>query len=121
MLAPRNDLYLNAFLSTAEAVGEIAAMAPMVVWIRSDAFMASMIDPLNFDGGESMLMVTEKLAALAEGAVHATMTAGAGVGSAMMTGMAQPDLGFRIADAAVQPMRRRVNDNYRRLTQTRYS
>jgi hypothetical protein len=53
---------------------------------------------------------------MTEGAMRATMAAGAGIGTAMMTGMARPNLAFEIADAAVEPMRRQVKANFDRLT-----
>ena len=116
MFQPRSDEWIDAFLSSAESLGEVARKAPVVAWLRSDSFMAGMMAPLGFDGGESVRMVAEKFAAAAEGAVQASMAAGAGVGHAMMTGMAQPDLAFRICDAAFEPTRRRVRENYDRLT-----
>ncbi len=119
MFDPSKDLFFDAFLSSVERFGEIASKAPVVAWLRSDALLSSLVAPMDFDGGDAILMVTEKLAAVAEGAVQATMTAGAGVGSVMMTGFAQPDLAFRIADAAFEPMHRRVSENYDRLTALR--
>jgi len=108
--------FFDAFISTAESFSDIARMAPMVVWLRSDALMASMSEPLSFDSQESFLMVSEKIAAVTEGAMRATTAAAAGMGSAMMTGMPHPNLAFQIADAAVEPMRRQVQLNYERLT-----
>ncbi len=110
------NFIFDAFMTTAERFSDIARMAPTVVWLRSDALMASMAEPSTFDSRESLLMVSEKIAAMTEGMLRATMTAGAGVGSAIMTGIAQPDLAFKIADAAVEPMRRQVQANYDRLT-----
>ncbi len=107
--------FFDAFLSTAESFSDIARMAPMVVWMRSDAMMASMAAPMTFDNQESFLMVSEKIAAVTEGAMRATIAAGAGMGAAMMTGLAHPNLAFHIADAAVEPMRRQVQSNYDRL------
>jgi hypothetical protein len=115
-----NDAYghsfFDAFMTTATAFNDIARMAPTVVRLRSDALMHSMIEPLSFDSQESLLMVSEKIAAMTEGAMRATIAAGAGIGAAMMTGMAHPNLAFQIADAAVEPMRRQVQANYDRLT-----
>jgi hypothetical protein len=108
--------FLDAFLSTAESFNDIARMAPTVVKLRSDAMMASMITPLAFDSQESMLMVSEKIAAVTEGAMRATLAAGAGMGLAMLTGVAPANLALTIADAAVEPMRRQVQANYDRLT-----
>ncbi len=108
--------FFDAFMTTAESFTDIARMAPMVVWLRSDALMASMAEPLSFDSQESFLMVSEKIAAMTEGAMRATTAAAAGMGTAMMTGMASPKLAFEIADAAVEPMRRQVQSNYDRLT-----
>jgi len=48
--------------------------------------------------------------------MRATIAAGAGMGSAMMTGLPHPNLAFHIADEAVAPMRRQVQANYDRLT-----
>ena len=119
MFEPSSTIWMRAFLSSAAGVGEVAHKAPVVAWLRSDSFMASMVMPMGFDGGESVRMVTEKFAAAAEGAVQASMAVGAGMGRAMMTGSAPADLAFRIVDAAFEPTRRRVRENYDRLTTTR--
>ncbi len=111
-----NKSFFDAFMATAGSFSDIARMAPTVMMLRSDALMASMAEPMAFDSQESILMVSEKIAAVTEGAMRATLAAGAGVGLAMMTGMAQPNLAFKIADAAVEPMRRQVQSNYDRLT-----
>ncbi len=111
-----SNSFFDAFMTTAESFGDIARMAPTVVRLRSDAFMASMAEPMTFDSHESFLMVSEKIAAMTEGAMRATFAAGAGIGAAMMTGVAQPNLAFKIADAAVEPMRRQVKANFDRLT-----
>jgi hypothetical protein len=116
MNVPGTNSFFDAFFTTAASLSDIALMAPTVVKLRSDAFMASMAEPMTFDGQESMLMVSEKIAAVTEGAMRATMAAGAGMGLAMMTGIAPTDLAFKIADAAVEPMRRQVRANYDRLT-----
>ncbi len=106
----------DAFFATAESLGSIVKLAPMVVMMRSDAMLAALADPLGYDGTEPVRMVSEKLAAMTEGAVQASIVAGAEMGTAIMTGMATPDSAFRIASAALEPTRRTVEANYDRLT-----
>lgn len=106
----------DAFFSTAESLNSIAKLAPMVVMMRSDALLAALADPTGYDGTEPVRMVSEKLAAMTEGAVQASLVAGKEMGAALMTGMATPESAFRIASAAIEPMRRTVEANYDRLT-----
>ncbi len=113
---PIGTSFFDAFFATASSFSDIARMAPTVVKIRSDAMMASMASPLSFDGDETIMMVSEKIAAMTEGAMRATLAASAGFGLAMMTGTAPANLAFTITDAAVEPMRRQVQANFDRLT-----
>ena len=115
---PIGTSFIDAFFATAASFSDIARMAPTVVKIRSDAMMASMVSPLAFDGEETLMMVSEKIAAMTEGAMRATFAAGTGMGLAMMTGVAPANLAFTITDAAVEPMRRQVQANFDRLTKT---
>lgn len=106
----------DAFFSTAENLTSIAKFAPLVVMMRSDALLSTLGRPGAFDSAESLRMVSEKIAAASEGVMQATIAAGAAMESAFMTGFAQPDAAFRIANAALEPTRRCVEANFDRLT-----
>lgn len=109
MFAP----WMNSMTSTALAYGEIAALSPMVVALRS----ARMADPISgFGGFENLRMVTEKVSAMQESAMEASKAAGHVFGAAMMAGRPAFDAPLLIAEAAAQPVRRRVKANVKRLS-----
>lgn len=106
----------DAFFATADSLNSIAKFAPMVVMMRSDAMLQAFTDPRTYDGAESLRMISEKLAALTEGAVNASLVAGSEMGATLMTGVATPESAFRIANAALEPTRRTVEANFDRLS-----
>lgn len=106
----------DAFFATADSLNSIAKFAPMVVMMRSESLLHALTDPRTFDGVESVRMISEKLAALTEGAVNASFVAGSEMGATLMTGVATPESAFRIASAALEPTRRTVEANFDRLS-----
>lgn len=98
-----------------EAMNEILRLSPMVVALRTDVALAAMADPASVPAGEPIRMVAEKFDAVAQGAVAATLEASLAVGRGLLGGRLPLDAGFRVATAALAPMRGRLRDNVRRL------
>lgn len=98
-----------------EAWSEIARLSPMVVALRTDAALAALTDPLGAPPGEPLRMVVEKFDAAAQGAIAATLETGWALGRTL-TGRATPlDAALDVAQAAVEPARRKLRANVRRL------
>ncbi|WP_333825258.1 hypothetical protein [Pinisolibacter sp.] len=98
-----------------EAMGEIARLSPMVIALRTDAALAALADPKSAPAGEPVRMVAEKFDALAQSTVAATLEAGLTVGRSMTERRLPVDAAFRVATAALEPIRGRLRDNVRRL------
>jgi len=98
-----------------EAVNEIARLSPMVIALRTDVALNALADPLSVPAGETIRMVAEKFDALAQGAVAATLEAGLTFGRGVTEHRLPLDAGFRIAAAALAPIRGRLRENVDRL------
>lgn len=98
-----------------EAWNEIAALSPQVVALRTDAALASLGSFSAVGDGEQLRMVAEKIDALAEGAVAATLESSLAFGRSL-SGLGGPlDAAADIVVAAVAPMRERLRANVERL------
>jgi len=102
-----------------EAMGEIARLSPMVIALRTDVALHALADPTSVPAGEPIRMVAEKLDAVAQSAMAATLEAGLAVGRGLSERRLPLDAGFSIATAALGPIRDRLRDNVRRLGATR--
>lgn len=98
-----------------EAMSEIARLSPMVIALRTDAAFAALADPKSAPAGEPVRMVVEKFDAMAQSAVAATLEAGLTVGRSVTERRLPVDAAFRVATAALEPIRGRLRDNVRRL------
>ncbi len=98
-----------------EAIDEITRLSPMVVALRTDAALHALTDPGSAPAGESIRMVAEKLDAMAQAAVAATLEAGLSLTRTLTERSLPFDAGFGIATAAMAPIRGRLRDNVRRL------
>ena len=98
-----------------EAMNEIVRLSPMVIALRTDAALSALADPTAAPSGEPVRMVAEKIDALAQGAVAATLEAGLAVTRTFTERRLPFDAGFGIAAAAMEPIRGRLRDNVRRL------
>lgn len=98
-----------------EAIDEITRLSPMVVALRTDAALHALTDPGSASPGESMRMVAEKLDAMAQATVAATLEAGLAVTRTLTERRLPLDAGFGIATAAMAPIRGRLRENVRRL------
>lgn len=105
----------RGMLGVYEAMCEIARLSPMVIALRTDVALHAIADPASVPAGEPMRMVAEKIDAVAQGAVAATLAAGLAVGRGLAERRLPFDAGFRIATAALGPIRGRLRDNVRRL------
>lgn len=114
MFRPRYLLpWMQTMTSNAVAMGEIAALSPMVMAMRAER----MADPTaGFGGFENFRMVSEKLSALQESAMAAGTAAGNVMGAAVMTGRPPFDAPLLIAEAAMKPVHDRVKANVKRLS-----
>ncbi|TBW40010.1 hypothetical protein EYW49_04890 [Siculibacillus lacustris] len=98
-----------------EAYGEIAALAPRVVALRTDAAIGAMTRPSAMAPDEPLRMIVEKFDALMEGAMAATLEAGLAVGRGF-AGQGDPIAVMSgIATAAMAPTRHRLRVNLARL------
>ena len=114
--------YANALNSTlaslttyGEAWGEIVRLSPMVVAMRTDAAFTALADPFSLPPGEPIRMVVEKIDAVAEGAVAATLETGLALGRSLTGRTAPLEAVLGIATAAVGPARQRLRANVERL------
>lgn len=98
-----------------EAMDEIVRLSPMVIALRTDVALAAFADPTSLPAGEPIRMVAEKFDAVAQGTLAATLEAGLAVGRGLVERRLPFDAGFRIATAALEPIRGRLRDNVRRL------
>lgn len=98
-----------------EAMGEIVRLSPMVIALRTDVALHALADPASVPAGEPIRMVAEKIDAVAQGTVAAALEAGLAVGRGLSERQLPLDAGFRIAAAALDPIRDRLRDNVRRL------
>ncbi len=98
-----------------EAWSEIATLAPQVVALRTDAALAALTRPSLVPNGEPVRMVVEKIDAVAEGAVAATLETGLAFGRSLSGRHGPMDAAVDIAMAAVAPMRGRLRANVERL------
>lgn len=105
-----------AFAALGEVMGEIVALSPVVIALRSDQMVQSMFNPLAAGSVEPVRMVTEKMSAAAEATFETAAAVGVALGGAVFGGAPQYDAGARIARAATFPVRRRLRDNVRRLS-----
>lgn len=108
----RQFALLETLASTAVALGEIAAFSPMVVALRTQSFAGGLVNPLAGNPLEHGLMVAEKIAVLAE----ASIAASAACGLSMMAGRDPVNAVAEMAQAAAEPVRRRVRANLERLS-----
>jgi hypothetical protein len=98
-----------------EAVSEIAHLSPMVIALRTDAAFAAFADPSKASAGEPLRMIAEKIDAVAQSSLAATLEAGLAVGRSLTERRLPLDAAFRVATAAMEPIRGRLRDNVRRL------
>lgn len=105
----------SQFTRFGEAVNEVARLSPMVIALRTEAAFSAFTDPSSAASGETFRMVAEKIDALTQGMVAATLETGLAISRGMTEGHMPLDAGFGIATAAMAPMRDRLRDNVRRL------
>lgn len=98
-----------------EAMSEIARLSPMVIALRTDAALHALADPGASTGAEPIRMVVEKFDAVAQATLAATLEAGLTLGRGFSERRLPLDAGFRIATAALAPIRSRLRDNVDRL------
>lgn len=98
-----------------EAMDEIVRLSPMVVALRTDVALHAFADPASVPAGEPIRMVAEKIDALTQGAVAATLEVGLAFGRSLTERRLPLDAGFRVAAAALAPTRTRLRDNVDRL------
>lgn len=98
-----------------EAVSEIARLSPMVIALRTDVALGAMSDPTSVPAGEPLRMVAEKIDALAQGSLAATLEVGLALTRTVTERRLPVDAAFRVATAAMDPIRDRLRDNVRRL------
>ncbi len=102
-----------------EAMTEIARLSPMVIALRTDAAFAAFADPTSASAsasaGEPLRMIVEKIDAMAQSSLAATLEAGLTVGRSLTERRLPLDAAFRVATAAMEPIRGRLRDNVRRL------
>ena len=98
-----------------EGVNEIARLSPVVIALRTDAAFAAIADPAAASTGEPIRMITEKFDAVAQSTVAATLEAGLAVSRSVAERRLPVDAVFRVATAAMEPIRDRLRDNVRRL------
>lgn len=114
MLMPMTSA-LESLSAYGEAWSEIARLSPMVVALRTDAAIDSLLHPPVVPSEEPIRMVAEKIDAVAEGAVAATLATGLAVGRTLI-GRGRPfEDALSIATAAVAPARSRLRANVARL------
>lgn len=102
-------------LRVGEAWREIVELSPQVVALRTGAALGDLARPPVVPSSEPVRMVVEKIDALAEGAVAATLETGR-VFRRGLTGRAAPFEALAdIATAAVAPTRGRLRANVHRL------
>lgn len=120
MQAFRPDLLIASQLVTlaalGEVFGEIAALSPLVIAMRSDQMAQSLFNPLAAGSVEPVRMVTEKMSAAAEATFEAAAVMGVAMGKAVLSGNPPYDAGERVARAAAEPVSRRLRANVKRLT-----
>ena len=102
-----------------EAMNEIVRLSPMVIALRTDAALHALADPASLPAGEPIRMVVEKFDAMAQSTLAATLEAGLALGRGVFEQRLPFDAGFRIATAALAPIRGRLRDNVDRLGGTR--
>lgn len=103
-----------------EAMSEIVRLSPMVIALRTDAAFHALTEPTVLPSAEPIRMVAEKFDAVAQAAVAATLEAGLTLGRGFSERRLPLDAGFRIADAALAPIRDRLRDNVDRLDRARH-
>lgn len=102
-------------LKVGEAWGEIVTLAPQVVALRTGAALDAIVHPPVMPSGEPVRMVVEKIDAVAEGAVAATLETGMVLGRSLIGRSGPLEALADIATAAVAPMRGRLRANVARL------
>jgi hypothetical protein len=98
-----------------EAMSEIVRLSPMVVALRTDVALHALADPASVPAGEPIRMVAEKIDALAQGTVAASLEVGLALGRSLTERRLPLAAGFRVATAALAPIRTRLRDNVDRL------
>lgn len=101
-------------VTTTEALGEITLLTPMVVALRTGAFLQGLVNPFAADPFEHGLMFAEKITVAAESFAAASAAAGLGI----MAGHHPLRAAADITRAAAQPVRRRLRANVTRLSGT---
>ncbi len=106
---------LREITTFGEAVSEIVRLSPMVIALRTDVALNALADPLALPTAETFRMVAEKIDAVAQSAVAATLETGLAVTRSMTEYRMPFDAGFAVANAALAPFRDRLRVNVRRL------